>query len=307
MHTISVTTEYGIAGSETAGAEPPTVLRRTRSMNTEEPSAKERTDVKPWRDEETLRYYYIKKELAGTAIADKVGCSTGNLYKWLNRCSFDVDRTGPKAENDDLLRDADWLREQYVKEDKSQRQIAEEINRDQWNVGQWLRRHGIETRYTGSRKQYPLLSDRKWLKTEYVEKERSMLDIADEVGCDETTVLRALRDHKIETRIHGSLPGKDCPNYIDGRSRERRYGGGIWQRARREVLERDGWECQRCGLLNHEHEAEYGRGLEVHHIIPFRTFDELEAAHDTANLVTLCRPCHKTMEGLPIDNREREV
>ncbi len=54
-----------------------------------------------------------------------------------------------------------------------------------------------------------------------------------------------------------------------------------WARARRNVLDRDGWRCLNCGRA--------GR-LEVDHVIALRNGGE---PWDMGNLQTLCRaPCH---------------
>jgi 5-methylcytosine-specific restriction endonuclease McrA len=51
---------------------------------------------------------------------------------------------------------------------------------------------------------------------------------------------------------------------------------------RQQVLERDGWRCQRCGSLGH---------LEVHHQqLRSRLGEDMEK-----NLITLCASCHRTI------------
>jgi predicted HNH restriction endonuclease len=52
-----------------------------------------------------------------------------------------------------------------------------------------------------------------------------------------------------------------------------------------------------------DHIDEFGRSLEVHHLTPVREFDDPLDAHDLSNLVTLCRPCHKELENMPLDTR----
>lgn len=53
-----------------------------------------------------------------------------------------------------------------------------------------------------------------------------------------------------------------------------------YNQLRQQVLERDGWRCQRCGRLNE---------LQVHHINPrARLGDDAEQ-----NLITLCVHCHQ--------------
>jgi 5-methylcytosine-specific restriction endonuclease McrA len=58
----------------------------------------------------------------------------------------------------------------------------------------------------------------------------------------------------------------------------------LYARLRREILERDGWRCQKCGS---------SRNLDVHHRIRRSALgDDLET-----NLITLCRECHQILHG----------
>lgn len=74
------------------------------------------------------------------------------------------------------------------------------------------------------------------------------------------------------------------------------YGSGWWT-TRREALKRDDYQCQQCG----RDRTDIGRNPDVHHIEPVRTFDDPEAAHTLANVVTLCRSCHRDVEAGNID------
>ena len=56
--------------------------------------------------------------------------------------------------------------------------------------------------------------------------------------------------------------------------------GRRWRHVRRQVLDRDGWRCRRCGRA--------GR-LEVHHL---RALQDGGQRYDPANLEARCRPCH---------------
>lgn len=53
-----------------------------------------------------------------------------------------------------------------------------------------------------------------------------------------------------------------------------------WDARRKEVLERDSYECQECGATD--------TTLQVHHLTPISE----GGSHDTANLTTVCRSCH---------------
>ena len=71
-----------------------------------------------------------------------------------------------------------------------------------------------------------------------------------------------------------------------------------WARLRREVLDRDGWRCVKCGRR--------GR-LEVDHVIPMRFGG---AVYALENLQTLCRaPCHfeKTARENTAESEGQEV
>lgn len=68
-----------------------------------------------------------------------------------------------------------------------------------------------------------------------------------------------------------------------------------WKQWRTAVFERDGYQCQECGVL--------GAYLEPHHILPIRTNDE--AVFDTNNGITLCRPCHQKTIWKEADYQEK--
>ena len=204
-------------------------------------------------------------------------------------------------------RDEDTLRRLYVREGKSMGEIARGLGCSTTTVGDWLRRHGIETRT--SRVNPP--SDRddglgeENLRRLYVEERLSSTEIAEETGFSRKTVCKWLRLHGIETRSPeesgaGFPSGENHPNWKGGHEK---YRGERWTEQRRKALERDNHMCQRCGVINGWHLDEYGEEVNIHHVRPFRKFDTAEQANDLDNLLTLCKPCHATVEGLPLDTR----
>ncbi len=72
--------------------------------------------------------------------------------------------------------------------------------------------------------------------------------------------------------------------------------GSRWKWARRRVLDRDENDCQRCGAS----ESDVSK-MEVHHITPFTEFEIPAQAHAPSNLITVCVPCHRAVEGLTTD------
>jgi 5-methylcytosine-specific restriction endonuclease McrA len=63
-----------------------------------------------------------------------------------------------------------------------------------------------------------------------------------------------------------------------------RVAAELYARLRREILERDGWHCQKCGS---------SKSLDVHHL---RRRSALGDDAET-NLITLCRECHQSLHG----------
>lgn len=70
-------------------------------------------------------------------------------------------------------------------------------------------------------------------------------------------------------------------------------GSSNWKTKRREARKRDGQSCVICGKTK----AELGTHPHVHHITPFRQFDDKEKANSLENLVTLCPKHHVMLEG----------
>lgn len=91
--------------------------------------------------------------------------------------------------------------------------------------------------------------------------------------------------------LSDSFTGEGHPNWKGGGNEA--YGTG-WYATRRAALERDDYECVRCGTGRDELE----RNPDVHHIVPVRRYieaDDFEKtdAHSLDNVVTLCPPCHR--------------
>jgi hypothetical protein len=66
----------------------------------------------------------------------------------------------------------------------------------------------------------------------------------------------------------------------------------LQQSTRQEVFDQKGHECLFCGVTGEQHEQEYGRDLDVHHVIPKRK----GGSNDPSNLIPVCIGCHKTLE-----------
>lgn len=69
---------------------------------------------------------------------------------------------------------------------------------------------------------------------------------------------------------------------IGQKSRPIRLDAVSYERLRQEILGRDGWRCQSCGIMSN---------LEIHH----RKFRSHSGADCEENLITLCFNCHQRM------------
>ena len=117
----------------------------------------------------------------------------------------------------------------------------------------------------------------------------ALVRVCDEPGCG----VLLERGQRCETHRSPATPRK--------RSRaDRIRSGAVWQRKRREILQRDGHQCS-WGLWRGDRGTQtYPRGrcpvtdgLDVHHVTPIEDGGE---PYDDANLRTLCRQHHERAE-----------
>ena len=106
-----------------------------------------------------------------------------------------------------------------------------------------------------------------WLENEYITNQRSMSDIAEQMGVTENAIYYWAKKHGIETRsmqeirsikhwgsageangMYGKR-GEDTPNWKGGVTPERQsvYNSLEWKAAIKAVWKRDHSECQICG------------------------------------------------------------
>lgn len=88
--------------------------------------------------------------------------------------------------------------------------------------------------------------------------------------------------------------GPDHHSWKDGAHYD--YGEGWNLQKRKQVLERDDYQCQECRMSQEEHKDTLGNSLHVHHIVPYRIFDDNSEANRLENLVLLCAECHMEVE-----------
>jgi len=180
--------------------------RRTMHSHAAQLHGDEFTDEMPWRDENTLIELYHGEQMNTQEIADELGCAATTIRKWMDRNNIEArsmsevwqiiehpHKSGRHNTPEELL-DGEWLREQYHDLEKNAAEIAEMLECTEGTVRRWRDKHGIERRSMDDilRAKYTpdVLLDKEWLREEYVNKERTAMDIADDLECTFITVSR---------------------------------------------------------------------------------------------------------------------
>ena len=145
-----------------------------------------------------------------------------------------------------------------------------------------------------------------WLINEYVTKERSTMEIANEFGVTDSAILFWLRRHKIPRRNisearkvkYWGAKGADNPLWNKFGELNPQWKGGItaerqsfyssqeWKTACITIWKRDDSTCQRCKLRKADSPD---IPFHIHHIVSFKN---KELRGNINNLVLVCEPCH---------------
>lgn len=146
-----------------------------------------------------------------------------------------------------------------------------------------LYKHQPTTRPSG--KNHPQYKERKEYKCDYCGEPVYRLPnrIKKYVFCDVDCRLNWQRES-------GYMDAENSAAWLGGHDDSR---GANWKRQRRKARKRDNFTCQRCGTTT----KEVGKALDVHHIIPYRSFNgDWRSANHLDNLITYCNSCHTIVE-----------
>lgn len=150
---------------------------------------------------EFLEREYVDNGRSGADIAQAVGCNPSTIYAALHRHGIDTGARQPSRYSDVLTEE--YLRREYVDNARSGTDIAEEVGCARHAVYAALRRHGIDVRDGtgfGGRESWGDVLTEEFLRREYVDREKSGNQIAEESGVNPSVVYAWLERHGIDRR-----------------------------------------------------------------------------------------------------------
>ena len=123
------------------------------------------SNLKPCADE--LRRMYA--ELTTRQIAAKLSVSPRTATRWVTEAGIQRRKAGQKPSGNNL-RNANWLRLEYVERDRSAEQIAKQLGCTPKTVTNALRQAGIAVRTTNKGRKFPEVGKKhsEWLKGRFV-------------------------------------------------------------------------------------------------------------------------------------------
>ena len=244
--------------------------------------------------ESGLRALVENEGLDATEVASHYDCGTDVVWKWMREwdvgCDYECDICGNPF--------------------TSQKGLS---NHSEKKHGVSLSEHTFECAHCGEERttkrdiEYCSIrcanldreGERPWhdvdlLKELYVDRDKSIVEIASRMGTGSGIIWKWLDREGVDTE----RDPPSGPDHYLWNEETTSYGVG-WNDEKKELVrERDGRECQMCGMSQKEHLEEYGDRNPVHHIQPAKTFDDPHERNAESNLITLCRGCHRTVESM---------
>lgn len=200
------------------------------------------------------------------------------------------------------------LNQLYVVEKKTSREIAEILGCGFRTILRRLHQYNLEVRNSGN-EMVKELQDVEWLRSQYIDKQRSTIDIAKQLSIEPSLVSQWLKRHGVKARPRnqhkgrvfnelarlnmskarkGLFIGDKNPNWrgalVNPNTRLRAsHQSKTWSL---QVRTRDGNKCVKCSSTHKLH---------AHHIKPWKTHPELR--YEISNGMTLCAICHQKEHG----------
>lgn len=261
---------------------------------------------------EWLYKKYWERGLSEYQIAEIVGCVRSTVGRHMNKLGI-TKRTDSESRKECPKLSREFLYQKYWKEGLLLRQIAETVGYGTVTIMNQMVALGIRRRTSSEArkgKRHP------WYGKHLPEGTRKKISeaVKGEKNPNYGKHISEETKRKMREAHKGKHDGRKSPHWKGGYFP---YYGSNWYSQRRKALKRDGYTCQKCGVL-----CSYdGKENSVHHIMPQRKYlefivdcydfignirDMSIVGHDVLvpniiwgemnrldNLVTLCEDCHK--------------
>lgn len=235
----------------------------------------------PWRDKDKFVKLYKEKRMMMNEMAEKWNCTKSTVSYWAEKHNIDKKLEYKKKPPDE------WFVKKY-REGYSGYEIAEEVNVSARRVYSILEENEVEVSRKGEVEAEDLV--------EMYNDGCSYRDIREKYNISYKRIRDILIENDCEVRehTHHFVPGKEHPAWNGGK---KNYGFK-WKDIRDDIIERENNKCFLCSIPEDWNKCISKRGLEVHHIEPYKNFDSDEEAHQMNNLIALCSFCHRRIENI---------
>jgi transposase-like protein len=166
--------------------------------------SKSKREGKIYHNKDWLATQYNGLKLTLIEMAEKAGASRMAIVRAMNQHGIERRGSAQINEREGPWDNKEWLRNQYIEQEKSAPDIAEEFDVSTSLIYDRLEKFDFGRRNSGSKgkgwmdeRKY---TDEEWLCKQYVSKKRSAPDIASECGVSDDTILRWLKKFGVEVR-----------------------------------------------------------------------------------------------------------
>jgi DNA-binding Lrp family transcriptional regulator len=156
-----------------------------------------------------LKQLYYDEGLSQRQIAERLGCSEWAVRSQMKKHGLRARRPGGRRRWDIS---EDLLRRLYYEEGLSQAKIAKQIGCDERVIRNRMREFGMEPKSPADYKRLDI--PKTLLRKLYCRDGLSILQIASQLGCSETVILRRLREYGIDRRPRGGTRQHEIPKEV---------------------------------------------------------------------------------------------
>lgn len=153
-----------------------------------------------YRNKVWLEDQYVNQKKSMGKISKEFGCGRTTIETWLKKHGIPRRSYQSRLASIGEL-NKKWLTKEYIDKGRSTTEIGEELGIDRQTINRYIDKFGIKKRTISENTR--LTDDRlnkKWLTKQYIDENRSMEDIAIEIGAGSSTIERYLRSFNIPVK-----------------------------------------------------------------------------------------------------------